>query len=201
MSLANLIALVSSVNADPTTTPDIIEEETHIISVVRNAAPKSSKVSKAPKASAPIQDPNAGKSMTPGLALPDRNTLDAKSFLLTVRRAKDRNEVIQAIHAYCGYNPSGNFGTQEQEARAKAQREIRGVNTAGPSLAEKRQANRSVAGYVAGMPDPSQRILSNLRARETAAVEAMISAKTEEERAAHKVVLSQVQQAIDELVG
>jgi hypothetical protein len=196
MDLAHIIALVSSVNADPTTVSDISDEPVVVTTVVGRNIPKASKVK-----AAPIQDPNAGKSMTPGLALPERNTLDAKSFLLTVRKAKDRNEVIQAIHAYCGYNPSGNFGTQDQEARAKAMRELRGVNTAGPSIAEKKAANRSLAGFVAGMPDPSQRILSNLRARETAAVEAMLAAKTEEEKAAHKVVLSQIQKAIDEMVG
>lgn len=201
MSLANLIALVSSVNVDPSTAPEHNVEPEIVETVIGRNIPKAERASKKGAKAAPIQDPNAGKSMTPGLALPERNTLDAKSFLLTVRRAKDRNEVIQAIHAYCGYNPSGNFGTQDQEARAKAMRELRGVNTAGPSLAEKRAAARSAAGFVAGMPAPSQRILLNLQARERAAVEAMLAAKTEEERTAHKVVLGQIQQAIDELVG
>lgn len=197
MSLANIIALVSSVNADPTTVPDTSDEPLTVVTVVGRNIPKPSKGQKA----APIQDPNAGKSMTPGLALPERNTLDAKSFLLTVRRAKDRNEVIQAIHAYCGYNHTGNFGTQEQEARAKAQRELRGVVTSGPSREEQRSAARSAAGFVAGMPKPSQRILADLKAREQAFAEAMIDAKTDEERATYQTALQQVRGAIDEMVG
>lgn len=189
MDLANIIALVSSHNADPTTTPDIIEEEiTHTV-VKRGAIVE--------KVAAPIQGAPAPKVM----ALPQTGTLDAQGFMKAARSAKGRNEMIAAIAAYCGYSHSGNFGTQEQEARAKAMREIRGVNTAGPSRAEQRAAARSVAGFVHGMPDPSQRILANLRARETAAVEAMLSAKSDSEKAAHKVVLDQIQKAIDEMVG
>ncbi len=211
MSLANLIALVSSVNADPTTTPDHVEQEPTIISVVRNA-PQAEKRSKASKSAAPIHNPNAGKSMTPGISLPERNTLDANGFLQAVRNAgkrkteegkpffdksKERDDIIKAIHAYIGYDNRRDFGSQEQEARAKAQRELRGA----PKVSEATAPSRSLGGYVAGMPQPAHRILLNLQARERAAAEAMIDAKTAEEKAAHKVVLDQVRQAISELVG
>ncbi len=216
MSLANLIALVSSVNADPSTQPEHNVEPTIVQTVVGRNLPKPERKSKVAKSAAPIHDPNAGKSMTPGISLPERNTLDAKGFLQAMRDAgkrvsaegkpvfqpnEVRNDQIKAIHAYCGYDNRLNFGSQDQAARAKAMRELRGVQVTGPSREEQRNAARSVAGFVAGMPKPSQRILLNLQARERAAAEAMIDAKTAEEKAAHKVVLDQVRQAISELVG
>lgn len=211
MSLANLIALVSSVNADPTTSPDFVDEDPTVVTVVRNAPTKEKKV-KASKSAAPIHDPNAGKSMTPGITLPERNTLDAAGFLQAMRDAgkrkteegkpifqpnEVRNDQIKAIHAYCGYDNRQNFGSQDQAARSKAQRELRGA----PKAAEVTAPSRSVAGYVAGMPQPSHRILLNLQARERAAAEAMIDAKTDEERATQRAILDQVQRAIAELTG
>lgn len=199
MSLANLIALVSSVNADPSTHPEHNVEPMVTETVVGRNMPKPSR--KKEVQSAPIHNPNEGKSMTPGLSLGERNTLDAKSFLLTVRKAKTRNETIQAIHGYCGYNAAGDFGSQEQAARAKAQRELRNEPVTGPSREEQRSAARSAHGFVAGMPKPSQRILLNLQARERAAVEAMLDAKSEEDKAKHRNELELVRQAISELVG
>lgn len=219
MSLANLIALVSSVNADPSTTPDHEEVITHSVVVARSESPKVRKSKPAKNEAAPIHQ----KSGTPGIVMPDRGTLDAKAFLLAMRDAgkrctaegkpfidqrEVRNDQIKAIHAFfyemrqgqkvhVGYNPTGDFGSQEQAARMLAQRELRGA----PKVVEVAKPSRSVAGYVAGMPEPSQRILANLRAREQAACEAMLDAKTEQERSAHAATLKQVQAAIDGLVG
>lgn len=197
MSLANLIALVSSVNADPTTTPDHAEHAPVVVTVVRNAPKAESKRGKASKREAPIHDPNAGKSVTPGITLPERNTLDAKGFLIACRTSKTRNEMIQAIHAYCGFDNRRDFGSQEMEARSKAQRELRGA----PKVSEAVAPSQTVRGFVAGMPKPSNRILLNLQARERAAAEAMIDAKTEEEKAVQRGLLDQIQKAISELVG
>lgn len=219
MSLANLIALVSSVNADPTSTPDHEEVVTTSVVVARSESPKVRKSKPAKNEAAPIHQ----KSSTPGMVMPDRGTLDAKSFLLAMRDAgkrctaegkpfidqrEVRNDQIKAIHAFfyemrngqkvhVGYNPTGNFGSQEQAARMLAQRELRGA----PKVVETVKPSVTVAGYVAGMPEPSQRILANLRAREEAACAAMLDAKTEQERSAHEATLKQVQAAIDGLVG
>jgi hypothetical protein len=159
--------------------------------VVRNAEPKSKKGASTPEArkgevAAPIhQGPK-----TFGVTLPERNTLDAKSFLLACRDAgKRRNDkgifftdpkmvredLIKAIHAYCGYDLHGNFGSQESEARAKAQREIRGFKATGPTREELKAAARSATGFVHGMPDHKARHLQNLLGRETAAVDAMLA--------------------------
>jgi len=91
-----------------------------------------------------------------------------------------RNDLICAIHAYMGYDNRRDFGSQDIEARSQAQRELRGV-APGPTLEEKRAASRSVGGFVAGLPDHKVRGLANLRAREVAAVEAML----DHEKVAH----------------
>lgn len=216
MDLSSLIVTLSQINADPTTKPEV-SEEVVTEKVVGYNMPKATKGKKQ-------AEPSKGEQAAPihngpkvfGVTMPDRNTLDAKGFLLACRDAgkrrndkgipftdpkEVRNDLIKAIHAYCGYDNRRDFGSQETEARAKAQREIRGYKVTGPSREEMKAASRSAAGFVAGMPQPSQRILLNLRAREQATVEAMLSAKTEEEKGAHRAVLAQIQHAIDELVG
>lgn len=214
MSLANIIALVTTYNADPSTQPEHNVEPMVTETVVGRNLPKPERKSKVQ--AAPIHNPNEGKSMTPGLTMPERNTLDAQGFLNALRNAgkrkteegkpfhdkrEERNDIICAIHAYIGYDNRRDFGSQEQEARSKAQRELRGEKFTGPSREELRAASKSAAGFVHGMPKPSQRILLDLQARERSVAEAMIDAKTEEEKAQHRMVLDQIRQAISELIG
>ncbi len=154
--------------------------------VVRNAEPKakSSKSHAKGEQAAPIHD---GPKVF-GVTMPERNTLDAKGFLQACRDAgkrrndkgipftdpkEVRNDLICAIHAYIGYDNRRDFGSQDIEARSQAQRELRGV-APGPTREEKRSAARSLGGFVAGLPDHKVRALANLRAREVAAVEAML---------------------------
>lgn len=200
MDLAHTIALISSINADPSTTPDIdFQQETAKPVVIARGATVE-------KVEAPIQNKEPGK----GIVLPERNSLDAQGFLLAMRNAgkrpndkgalvlhpnEVRNDQIKAIHAYCGYDNRRDFGSQDMAARAKAQRELRGS----PKVQETVAPSRSVAGYVAGMPQPSHRILLDLQARERCLAEAMIDAKTDQERAQHRALLDQVQKAIKEL--
>jgi len=159
------------------------------------------------------------------VSMPERNTLDAKGFLIACRDAgkrgfekvnevtgevhvvvkvdqtKVRDDIIKAIHAYCGYDMSRDFGSQDTAARAQASREASGkVIVVGPSREEVKAANRSLTGFIHGMPLPAQKLLANLRAREQATAEAMIDAKTDDERATHKAVLAQIRSAIGELV-
>lgn len=218
MDLSAIIALVSSHNADPSTTPD--HDEPTVGFLVRSTEPKASK----PRASsgeqaAPIHD----RPTIFGMVLPEKNTLDAKGFLLACRDAgkrsvekvnettgevirsvkfdqsKVREDLICAIHAYVGYDNRRDFGSQDVEARAKAQRELRGGVVPGPTREEKRAAERSLSGFVAGMPTPAHRILLNLQAREQAAADAMLAAKTDAERKAQRQVLDQIQAAIAQL--
>lgn len=189
MDLASIIALVSQHNADPSTVSETVETEI-VETVIGRNLPKPQRGSKA-VVTAPIHVTPAAPSMT------------AQSFIVAMRKARSRDESIEAIVAYTGLPRNvvaSNFGTHDQEARAKAQRELRGFKVTGPTREEKRSAERSMSGFVAGMPRHDQKLLANLKAREQAAVEAMIDATTEQDRAAHKAMLDQVRAAIAALV-
>lgn len=167
-----------------------------VVNLPSSKAPKASKV-KAPKASKgePIPAKSTALAVMPSnLAGP--GTLDAKSFLLAFRDAGKRSkqetnlvtgevytrhfhdasmvreDTIKAIHAYCGYDPAGDFGAQDNAARSKAQRELRGgVN---PEAAHRRggaSVAPSITGYIAGMPDHAAKHLANLTAQERLSVE------------------------------
>lgn len=190
MDLAHIIALVSQHNADPTTSSEVNVDPEVVETVIGRNLPKPVRGKPAP-----IHVTTAPTSKMP--------TLDARGFFKALRHAKSRDEIIAAIVDYTGHERStvaANFGTHDQEARAKAQRELRGGVTPGPSREEKRSAERSMSGFTAGMPQPAQKLLANLKAREQAAVEAMIDAKTEQDRAMHGAVLAQIRAAIAQLV-
>lgn len=160
--------------------------------IIRNAVKaergtKSAKAQSNGEQAAPIHD----KPAVFGVVMPERNTLDAKSFIAAVkaagRRQNDqgkfftdtrevRNDLIKAIHAYVGYDQSLSFGAQDTAARAKASRELSGKTiVVGPSREELKAASRSAAGFVAGLPDHKARRLQDLVGRETAAVDAMLA--------------------------
>jgi hypothetical protein len=122
---------------------------------VVESAPKSE-----PRAAAP--SPN-GKVV--GVALPQAGSIGAKAFIMMMNRAKSRDEKIVAIAAYIGYSVGGDFATQEMEAHAKAKGEIRPVQATGPSREEIKTAQRSVKGYVAGMPDGTRKLVQDLMGR------------------------------------
>jgi hypothetical protein len=225
MSLANIIAFVTSAHIDPTTAPEINVDPEVTETVIGRNMPKSVRGKKQANTTGAVAAPIHHKPAVFGVTMPERNTLDAKGFLLACRDAgkrsfektnevtgevhtivkrdesKVREDIIKAIHAYVGYDQSRDFGSQEAAARAKANREASGrVVTAGPSRDEVKAASRSVAGYVHGMPLPAQKLLANLRAREQAAAEAMIDAKTDAEKLEHGSMLAQIRAAIDELL-
>jgi hypothetical protein len=166
-------------------------------------APKASKV-KAPKGSAaPIAAKHAPL-MPANLDGP--GTLNAEQFLLAFRDAgkrvvEDTNLVtgevtmrpihdsslvredsIKAIHAYCGYDPAVDFGTQDTAARARAQRELRG-NVQPAAFHRRGSANvaPSIVGYIAGAPDHHAKHLANLMAQERLTVEAVCKYRTQPE--------------------
>lgn len=218
MDLANLISFVSIANVDPNTKPEIDDSPEVVETVIGRNLPKPERASKKQATAKNQAAPIHSKASAPGVTLSTGDKLDAKSFILAMRNAgkrwvekdgvgrqvfdrnHERNDQIQAIASYCGYDNSRDFGSQQQAAMAQAQREMRGYQPAGPSREEQRSAHRSMTGYVHGMPLPSQKLLANLRAREQAAAEAMIDAKTPEEKATHKAMLDTIRKAIDELV-
>jgi hypothetical protein len=111
-------------------------------------------------------------------------SLDGKAFLLAMRDAgrrpfetpagktvvkveasKVRGDQIAALQGYCGYDSKADFGGQVYRATAKAQQEVRGP-IQGPTREDTRNANRSLKGFVAGMPDTKATKLANLHAQE-----------------------------------
>ncbi len=119
--------------------------------------------------------PNPLTASAMGLVGVERGSLDAKSFLVGMRRATTREEQVKLIHAYCGYDTRGDHGSQDMAARAKAQRELNpGKVTSGPTREEQRAASRSMTGYVHGMPDHQASQLAALQAREAETAEAII---------------------------
>lgn len=137
----------------------------------------------------PILPSNHRKGTSLALFIEPPGTLDAKAFIVAMRKAGQRpndkgvlytkqdevrNDQIRAIAAYCGYDSRLPFGQQESLARMKANREISGKAVGGPSRDEQRAVARSLQGFVAGVPDSVGRKLADLRAREQAAVTAML---------------------------
>ena len=95
--------------------------------------------------------------------------MNAKEFLKAMVKG-DRSSQIAAIDAYVGYDHSQSFGAQETMARMKASREIKGYS----NLTVMTAPSRSVAGYVAGMPNYKAKELANLKARVNVTVNAML---------------------------
>ena len=217
MSLAAIISLVSQHNVDPTTTPDHDDSPEIVETVIGRNLPKPVR-GKIPtdtgEQAAPIHSNNEGKAMVHGLTMPEKGSLDAKGYLLAVRnagkrpndkgalvfdKAHERNDLICAIHAYVGYDNRRDFGTQDAEARAKAQRELRGGVVPGPTREEKRSAERSMTGFVKGMPAPQQRMVRDLQARAVSLAESRDKAATALERGQFQVLLDSTNAALKEL--
>ena len=206
MSLANIISFVSIANVDPTTTPDHDDAPELTETVLGRNLPKPVR-GKIPTITA--SEPTTGEQAAPihhgpkpVIVRPTFDKLDARGFLLACRKTKTRDEGIAAIVAYTGLDwntVASNFGTQDQEARAKAQRELRGGVAPGPTREEKRSAERSMSGFIAGLPVPQQRLVLDLRARAISAAESRDKATTPKERADFQDLLDKTNAALKEL--
>lgn len=124
----------------------------------------------------------------PALVLPVKGTYDAKAFLCTIRKAKTRDESIQAIAGYVGWNPGESFAAQDFAARAQALREMRNqsagkFDVSGPTRQEAHRAALSVKGYVAGMPNHTTKVTADLLGRERLAYDEIKSLRKKQEDA------------------
>lgn len=129
--------------------------------------PKAPKERKAKKLREEKEVPHLPKSAPPPWATIQPGSVQAAGFLTMSRRAKNRQESIEAIHAYIGYDMAKDFGTQEYQAKAQAARELKPITY-------KPKTQATVEGYVAGMPNGSEKFRQNLKARERVAVEGII---------------------------
>jgi len=141
--------------------------ETTTLKVVKS---KVKSVAVSGEQAAPV-NPASNKAPPVIMDLPAAGTMDAKTFIVARRRAKDRDGIISAISAYIGYDLAKPFGVQDSLAVAAAQRAI----TPPKAEAFKRSVIPSVAGYVKGAPDHGVRHIQNLQARERLAVDTMLA--------------------------
>lgn len=110
------------------------------------------------------------------VVMPKAGDLGPKGYILAMRKARTQQERIVALAAYVGYDPAKEFGTQVMMADSRAKRELQGfAPIPGPSIEEKRAASRSMTGFVAGLPDTTQRKIADLMGRETASAERLIA--------------------------
>ena len=101
-----------------------------------------------------------------------KRTVEGK---LVFQEREARNDQIQAISAFVGYDNRVLFGTQETAARATAYRILNGRSKvlAGPDRETQRRVDLSARGFVAGLPAPVQAKLANLQAQELVSAEAL----------------------------
>lgn len=149
------------------------------------STPKAPKV-KAPKAqtvkaAVPSNNTAAPKVGPTSEPLPAPGTIGAEQYLIGMRSAKDRQAETRLIASFIGYDAKLVHGDNLLKASMAAKRAMRPIDASGPSRSEQRSAARSVAGYVAGMPDYHEKRLADLKGRERLAVEAII----ENEKAAN----------------
>lgn len=114
-----------------------------------------------------------------------KGTLDAAGFLLAIRNAgkivrsneagipihltdaaKERQDQIQAIAAFVGYDFGGAHGTQLDVARQKARFALK---PAGDS-----KVSATVRGFVSGMPNGTEKAVRDLQGRIRVATETML---------------------------
>ncbi len=156
--LATLAASYSQPE-EPTVTHTVVAKTTTVSRKVRASAAPTASVPSTNSAPPPVV-----------MALPEKGSLDAKGFILATRKAKSRDEVIQAIAAFVGYDAKRDFGSQEMSAKLAAQRAMNPSSVVAAPY--RRSIVPSTAGYVAGMPDYNRRKLADLRGREELAAKA-----------------------------
>ena len=102
-------------------------------------------------------------------------TIDAKEFFRALRNAKSREESIQAIAAFTGYDRAKDFGTQELAAKNEANRQLKAgtvpatsatigehiVRTSHPSTV----AGMIVSSHGVALPNPTARQIASLEAK------------------------------------
>lgn len=150
-------------------------------------APKAPKAPKAEKVEGPKRGPGRPRKnpetkaekpsteekpqATNPLAGIEVGSLSPAQFLTALHQAgkadpnQENWDIKKAIHGFCGYTLSEPQGTQLDNAVRSAKTKINGV------IADKPKPAITVAGYVAGIPNETQKRVDDLRARIDAEVE------------------------------
>lgn len=168
-----------------------VTEETPVVQVRKASKPRANlvKVQRAPSTRGVKVVKSSGVAPT----LPKAGTLDAVAFLAALKVAgkickenlhgvkvtltdsnKERTDQVFAIAGFVGYSLSEPHGVQLDKARQKAHFIIRPVKTDSPVAA-------TVKGFVAGMPNGSEREINNLVGRIRMATDTMLDLEKEAE--------------------
>jgi len=155
---------------------DMASQERLAVLEAENAKLRAERAAKKVAASGKIKASAAPihSAVIPTVMLREPTLESSTEFMRAVRASRSREETIKALDAFVGYNLGGDFGSQDVKARMMAQRLLSGQKATGPSQQEQARASRSLAGFVAGLPDQQGKILANLRAQAEKATEALI---------------------------
>ena len=126
---------------------------------------------KTPKASKEVPSTN-GKNLVsvPGMKFNlTPGSYTAKDFMVAWRRAKDRNEQIQAMAGYVGYDPKAVFSVNEYTNMSQAKKAL-----APSHQVTEVKEQKETKGYVAGLPNNQFKQISDLVGREKMAAAALI---------------------------
>ena len=120
--------------------------------------------------------PKAPPPVVLALPTPGRLTVEtAKDYLVASRRAKSREETINAIAAFVGYDRTKDFGVQEMFAKSEAGKLLKPIKAA---TREYHSCQPSVSGVINAISQVDRdlaRTIANLEAREKMTVEAMLA--------------------------
>lgn len=183
---ANVAAFIASLAASyvqPTFSPSgdrqgrPVAPPAGLVKVNRKPATKLAQV-KAERAAnvAPQTEGLIVKPIVTSIPLPEKGTLDARSYLIAMRRATDRDMMIRAIAGYVGFDRTVDYGAQELAANMQANRAMRPL----PACPKVPGASASLAGYKSatiGMPDAVARRKGDLQGRCVLAAESICEAE------------------------
>ncbi len=181
---AQIIAMLTASYGRPVETPSLPKQDkpskAKASSKANNVKAPAKSDSIAPKAVEAIAEVTAHhvRPLITSLPLPEKGSLDAKAYIVAMRRAKDRNDRIAAIAGYVGFDVHGEYSSQELAANLQAKRELgHGVKAAVAPFAH--GASKSLGGYVHGMPNEQAKRLADLAGREALAAETMLDHEAE----------------------
>lgn len=94
--------------------------------------------------------------------------ISAKDFIVQIRKSRSRDERIELIRKFIGYNSALDFATQEMAAVRKANSQMSPKSSPGYYSHTPESTT-----FVAGLPNKAAKELANLQARERLTVERM----------------------------
>lgn len=172
LALASMLA--SYINPEPATSAEVsakvVKAATAKARETKGSKPLASNGAQAKVVTPKVQPALTGDPKSPEYQA--KLVATAPIFLQALRKAETRNDRIEAIALFVGFDHSQDFGSQEMRAKMLAQ--SAGKTYTGPSRQEQRVLQASVRGYVAGVPDHKERAKADLLARERLAVETML---------------------------